>query len=109
MHRPVDLVLKNLPVEEKEEYADNWLSVNFADNQEGGKYNMCALRIEVATDSCAFPMSVRVTTVDNKKYEYVEQVAAIDIDIQGGCELNCLLRAFEQILEAKKVLDILNN
>ena len=102
----IETYLKDLPVED----ASVWmpLVVNFADNREGGKYNVCSLRIKANTDESAFPMSICVETDDQKIHEFQQNVTAVDITIEGGCELDTLLRAFKQILEANEVISLLD-
>lgn len=102
----LETYLLNLPVLDE----DGWipLSINFSNNREGGKYNVCTLRIKSHTDSSAFPMTVKIETTDENIYDFQQEVSAIDITIEGGCELVNLLDAFQQILEAEKVVKLLD-
>lgn len=106
MSKRLETNLKNLPIEE----GDWWvpLSVNFANNREGGKYNICDLRIKSHTDSSAFPMTVKIETTDEQIYDFQQEVSAITITIEGEFELNNLLLAFQQILEAEKLIDTMD-
>ena len=99
----LETYLLNLPVLDE----DGWipLSINFSNNREGGKYNVCTLRIKSHTDSSAFPMTVKIETTDENIYDFQQEVSAIDITIEGGCELVNLLDAFQQILEAEKLIN----
>jgi hypothetical protein len=95
--------LLNLPVHDE----DTWipLNINFSNNREGGKYNICDLRIKSHTDCSAFPMTVQIETTDEQVYDFQQEVSAITITIEGGCELVNLLDAFQQILEAEKLIN----
>lgn len=106
MSKRLETNLKNLPIEE----GDWWvpLSVNFANNREGGKYNICDLRIKSHTDSSSFPMTVKIETTDEQIYDFQQEVSAITITIEGEFELNNLLLAFQQILEAEKLIDTMD-
>ena len=106
MSKRLETNLKNLPIEE----GDVWvpLSVNFGNNREGGKYNICDLRIKSHTDSSAFPMTVKIETTDEQIYDFQQEVSAIIITIEGEFELNNLLLAFQQILEAEKLIDTMD-
>ena len=103
MRKRLETNLKNLPIEE----GDVWvpLSVNFGNNREGGKYNICDLRIKSHTDSSAFPMTVKIETTDEQIYDFQQEVSAIIITIEGEWELKNLLQSFQQILEAEKLLN----
>ena len=106
MGKRLETNLKNLPIEE----GDVWvpLSVNFGNNREGGKYNICTLRIKSHTDSSAFPMTLKIETTDENIYDFQQEVSVIDIIIEGEWELKNLLQSFQQILEAEKLIDTMD-
>ena len=106
MGKRMETYLKDLPIEEEDVWVP--LSVNFANNREGGKYNICTLRIKSHTDSSAFPMTLKIETTDENIYDFQQEVSAIDITIEGEFELNNLLEAFQQILEAEKLIDTID-
>lgn len=97
--------LLNLPVEDVPTWVP--LSVNYANNNAGGKYNIGSLRIATSVDSSAFPMTVEITNIDGQSQTF-QDIASVDIAIEGEWELTNLLRAFQQILEAEKVVSIFN-
>jgi len=103
MSKRLETNLKNLPIEEEDVWVP--LSVNFGNNRESGKYNICDLRIKSHTNSSAFPMTVKIETTDEQIYDFQQEVSAITITIEGEWELKNLLQSFQQILEAEKLLN----
>jgi hypothetical protein len=102
----METYLKNLPIEEEDVWVP--LSVNFSNNRQTGKYNICDLRLKSHTDSSAFPMTVQIETTDENVYDFQQEVSAINITIEGECELNNLLKAFQQILEAENLINTID-
>lgn len=111
MGKRLETYLLDLPVPDKDDpYPDAWrpLTVSFTNNRETGKYNVCTLRIKSHTDASAFPMTVKLEMTDENVYDFTQEISAIDITIEGGWELNYLLKSFEQILEAEKVVNTMD-
>lgn len=102
MTKPLATNLLNLPICDEDQWVP--LNVNFSNNREGGKYNICDLRIKTHTDCSAFPMTVKIETTDEQIYDFQQEVSAITVTIEGGCEVINLLDAFQQILEAEKLI-----
>lgn len=100
MSARIPIHLSNLPLREEDE--GSFLTVNFYDNREDGKYNECDLVINTDPGFGAYEMQVEVS--DGKNGMQTFYTNHVGIRIGGAWERTSLIEALSTILQTYEVV-----